>query len=260
MSDWIAALLGLVQGFSEFLPISSSGHLVMAEELLGVSSPGILFEIAVHVATLVSVLVFYRGRVLELLRGALAGSGRAWSYLGKLGVATLPAVAAALVALDFLEGLFDRPAMAGAGLLATGAFLMTTRRTLPRAHGAEPSWSQAFWIGCAQMVAIVPGVSRSGTTVAAALALGVAPLAAAEFSFLMSVAAIVGAALLQIPEASAASSEAIRSCLVGGAVACVGGLAALALFVRLLRSQAFHHFAWYTWLAGAAFLAWLALR
>jgi undecaprenyl-diphosphatase len=259
LSDWVAALLGLVQGLSEFLPISSSGHLVMAEELLGVNSPGILFEIAVHVATLVSVLVFYRGRILELLRGALAGSRKAWSYVGKLALATLPAVVAALLALDFFESLFEAPVVAGVGLLITGAFLTTTRSTLPRAQHEEPSWAQAFWIGCAQVVAIVPGISRSGTTVAAALALGVAPLAAAEFSFLMSVAAIVGAAVLQIPEAAGASREEVRACLVGAAVACVAGIAALALFVRLLRSQAFHHFAWYTWAAGAAFLAWLAL-
>jgi len=134
LSDWVAALLGLVQGLSEFLPISSSGHLVMAEELLGVNSPGILFEIAVHVATLVSVLVFYRGRILELLRGALAGSRKAWSYVGKLALATLPAVVAALLALDFFESLFEAPVVAGVGLLAAGgvvfglvALVFTTR-------------------------------------------------------------------------------------------------------------------------------------
>lgn len=260
MSPLEAALLGLVQGTTEFLPVSSSGHLVIGEELLGAKQPGILFEIAVHVATLLSVLIFYRGRIAALARGVLAGEGGAFAYVAKLGVATLPAVVAALAARDFLEGLFERPWVSGAGLLATGALLRTTRATLPRARGGEPSFAQALAIGCAQAVAIVPGVSRSGTTVAAALALGVAPLPAAEFSFLMSIAAIAGAAVLQVPEAAAAEAGAWRAVAVGGAVACVSGVAALALFVRLLRSRAFHRFAWYAWAVGASFLLWLALR
>jgi undecaprenyl-diphosphatase len=255
-----AAFLGLIQGLTEFLPVSSSGHLVIAEELLRANTQGILFEIAVHVATLLSVLIFYRARILALLRGVLTGHAEAWSYVGKLVLATLPAVVAGLTAKDFLEGLFKRPFVAGVGLLVTGAFLWTTRASLPRAHAPEPSWAQAFWIGCAQVVAIVPGISRSGTTVAAALALGVAPLAAAEFSFLMSVAAITGAAVLQVPEAFAASGATLHVLAVGAAVACVAGVGALALFVRLLRSQGFYRFAFYTWPVGAAFLAYLALR
>jgi len=260
LSDWIAALLGLVQGITEFLPISSDGHLVIAEELLGVHQEGIVFEVAVHVATLLSVLIFFRGRILALLRGALAGSADAWAYAAKLALATLPAVVVGLTALDFVEGLFEMPWTAGAGLLFTGACLWTTRRTQPTARAAEPTWLQALLIGCAQVLAIAPGISRSGTTVATALALGVAPLAAAEFSFLMAIPAIVGAALLQALKAAPPTAELWRALGIGGAVACVSGIGALALFVRVLRAGTFHYFAWYTWVAGAAFLTWLALR
>jgi undecaprenyl-diphosphatase len=260
MDTLAALLLGLVQGLTEFLPVSSSGHLVIAAELLGAQEEGILFEIAVHVATLVAVLIFYRARILELLRGAVGRDGAAWSYIGKLGVATLPAVVAGLTARDFFESLFGSPWVAGVALLFTGCALWTTKRTWQGASAPEPSWLQAFLIGCAQVVAIVPGVSRSGTTVAAALALGVAPLAAAEFSFLMSVAAIAGAAVLMLPDATAASPEALRALAVGGAAALASGLAALWLFVRLLRSGGFHRFAWYAWAAGATFLAYLAVR
>ncbi len=255
-----AALLGIVQGITEFLPISSDGHLVIVQELLGVHQQGILFEVAVHVATLLSVLIFFRGRILELVRGALAGSADAWRYGLKLGLATLPAVVAGLTALDFFEGLFERPWVAGVGLLVTGACVWTTRATLPRAQGAEPTWLQALLIGCAQVTAIAPGISRSGTTMATALALGVAPMKAAEFSFLMSIPAIVGAALLQLPEATAAGAEAWRAVWIGGAAACATGVAALALFVLVLRSQAFYRFAWYAWGVGGAFLLWLGLR
>ncbi len=256
--DWIeATLLGFVQGLTEFLPVSSSGHLVMAERLLGVHTEGVLFEVIVHVGTLVAVLCFYRHRVLALVRGTLSGGQDAWRYVGKLGLTVLPGAVAAFTARDFLESLFDRPAVTGFALLATGVILWTTRRTLGAATRDEPRWIDALVIGCAQVLAIVPGISRSGTTVACALALGVAPLAAAEFSFLMSLPAIAGAALLQIPDAQAVGGDGRATLLVGGAMAAVSGLGALWLFVRVLQQRTFHQFAWYTWAAGAVFLAWL---
>lgn len=258
--DWLeATLLGLVQGLTEFLPVSSSGHLVMGEHLLGVGGDGILFEVALHLGTLVAVLFFYRARIFSLARGILAGGADAWRYVGKLGVATLPGVVVAFTVRDFFEGLFDQPDVVGLALIATGLFLWTTRTTIPRAHADEPTWAQALAIGCIQVVAIIPGISRSGATVAVALALGVAPLAAAEFSFLMSVAAIGGAALVEVPEAMAAGADARAALVVGGLAAALSGLLALWLFVRLLRGRHFYQFAWYTWVVGAAFLAYLAL-
>lgn len=260
MGPWEAALLGLVQGLTEFLPVSSSGHLVMVETLLGQADESLVFEIAVHVGTLGAILVFYHRRIVALVGGALRGEADAWRYAMKLGVATLPAVAVGLGLRDLVEALFARPAATGVALLVTGAFLWTTRRTVRTARLPEPGWGQAVLIGCAQALAITPGISRSGTTVAAALALGVAPLAATEFSFLMAVAAIAGAAVLALPEARAASPEMLAACAVGGAVALASGLAALWLFVQLLRRQRFHRFAFYAWAVGGAFLAWLAWR
>lgn len=258
---WLeAALLGLVQGLTEFLPVSSSGHLVIAEALLGTRSEGLLFEIAVHVGTLGAIGVFYRRRIAALAFGALRAEGEAWRYAAKLGLATLPAAAVGLGLPGLVEAAFERPWVPGVALLVTGAFLFTTRRTAPRARGGEPGWAQALLIGLAQAVAIVPGISRSGATVAAALALGVGPLAATEFSFLLAVIAIGGAALLALPDAQAATPDALAALALGAGVALVSGLAALALFVRLLRSRRFHHFAWYTWAVGGGFLAWLALR
>jgi undecaprenyl-diphosphatase len=254
-----AIVLGLVQGLTEFLPVSSSGHLVVAQALMGIREQGLLFEITVHVATLVSVLVFYRRRVGELVVGAVRGRPEAWRYGGKLVVATLPAVAAALLLGDWLDAQFDHPAVAGAGLLVTGAVLWTTRRTVARGVASEPGWGAALGIGCAQAFAILPGVSRSGSTVAAALALGVEPLAAAEFSFLMSVAAITGAAVRSAPDLARVSPDRVAPLLLGAAMALVSGIAAIWLFVRLLRSRGFHYFAWYVWAVGGGFLLWLAL-
>ena len=258
MSDLEAILLGLVQGLTEFLPVSSSGHLVMVQTLMGIEQQGLLFEISVHVATLVSVLIFYRRRVASLTLGVLRGRGDDLRYAGKLALATLPAVVAVLLVGEFFEAQFDSPKVVGWLLLATGGILWTTRRTAPGAHRAEPSWTAALLIGCAQTVAIFPGVSRSGATVAAALALGVAPAAAAEFSFMMSVIAITGAAVRALPEIGSVPAEALPGLLLAGATALVAGVAAIWLFVRLLRTKLFYRFAYYTWAVGAAFLLWLA--
>ena len=113
-----AIVLGLVQGLTEFLPVSSSGHLVIAEKLLGVHTEGVLFEVVVHVGTLLAVLFFYRARVLALIRGTLAGGADARRYVGKLALTILPGLVAALTARDFLESLFDRPAVTGGGASA----------------------------------------------------------------------------------------------------------------------------------------------
>jgi undecaprenyl-diphosphatase len=263
MDSWTAALLGFVQGVSEFLPVSSDGHLVMFETLLGVGEGegGLSFVIAVHVGSLVALLVFFRARVLGLARGLLARDGDSLAYVGKLVAGTLPAVAVGLTLKDRVEEAFYTPWLAGAGLLLTGSFLFTTKRTQENATALAPSYGQALAIGCAQALAILPGVSRSGSTIALALGLGVAPLAAAEFSFLLGIIAIAGAAVLDLPDLLAAGANAAAGpMLLGAAVAAISGLAALALFVRLLARQRFHAFAYYCWAAGGAFLVYCALR
>jgi undecaprenyl-diphosphatase len=252
-----ALILGLAQGLSEFFPVSSSGHLLMLQEVLGIHEEGIVFEITVHVATLASVLIVYRKRVGELVSGVLRRDASALAYTGKLVLATLPAIAAVLLAGDWFDAQFEAPQVAGVCLLVTGAILWTTRSTIARAVSVEPSWLVALLIGCAQVLAILPGISRSGTTVAAALALGVAPVAAAEFSFLMSVIAISGAAVRSLPDLAAVPAEQVAPLAVGGAVALVAGIAAIRLFVKLLETRGFYRFAYYTWVVGAGFLAWL---
>jgi undecaprenyl-diphosphatase len=254
-----ALLLGVVQGITEFFPVSSSGHLVMLERILGVQVDGILFEITVHVATLASVLIVYRRRVAALLAGVARREPAAFAYAGKLVLATVPAVAAVLVAGDFFDAQFESASLVGVCLLLTGSILLTTRRTVLTASAPEPSWTAALLIGCAQVLAILPGVSRSGTTVAAALALGVAPVAAAEFSFLMSVIAITGAAVRSLPELVAVPADQIAPLALGGAAALVSGVAAIRLFVRLLETHGFYRFGYYTWAVGILFLIWLRL-
>jgi undecaprenyl-diphosphatase len=183
-----------------------------------------------------------------------------WSYAMKLAVGTLPAVAVGLFLKDFIEQQFANPKVVAVDLMLTGCILWTTRRTVKTAHDTVPSWRVALLVGCAQAFAILPGISRSGTTVAVGLALGLAPAAAAEFSFLLGIIAIAGAAVLMIPDLAGASPELMGAIGAGSLGALVSGIAAIWLFIRMLARQTFHLFAWYAWAAGAAFMAYVLTR
>ena len=251
-------MLGALQGATEFLPVSSSGHLVVGQTLLGLEIQGVQFEVAVHVATLISVLVMYRGRLIELLYGTLRRDGDAWRYVGLLAVATLPAGVVGVFFRDSIEGLFERPFVPATAFLVTGAILWSTRRALGREDWKKPGWGVALLIGFAQAFALVPGISRSGTTVAMALWLGVAAEEAAAFSFLMAIPAIAGTALLQIPELTSQGLTLSGTALaVGSGVAAITGILAIKAFVVLLARRAFHRFAIYCWALGTAFLIYL---
>jgi undecaprenyl-diphosphatase len=261
MSVWEALVLGFIQGATEFLPVSSSGHLVMGQALMNVRVPGVVFEVAVHVATLVSVLLFYRKRVSGLIRGAVKGRKDAWRYMLLLCLATLPAACVGLGAGDFIEGLFDAPRVAGIGLLVTGTFLWTARWALGRNPGTGPGIRTALLMGLAQAFSIVPGVSRSGATVVTGLWLGVEAEEAAAFSFLMAVPAILGAAVLELPELAEAGSGLAGGALgVGVVAAALTGILAIWTFVAMLRRKSFHRFGPYCWVVGGAFLIYLAMR
>ena len=306
MSTWEAVLLGVVQGLTEFLPVSSSGHLVVGQALLGIELPGVEFEVAVHFATLLSVLVAYRRRVGALMLGAARLDPATWRYLGLIVLANIPAAAVYFLLGDVVEATFERPAAAAVAFLVTGGILWSARGALRRSGGemkdrdagasGEPQgalgWElaediagpdsveqldlldpppeepgpfsdapgpgAAMLIGVAQAIALVPGISRSGSTVVAGLWLGVKPVAAAEFSFLVSVPAILGATLLQLMDTGEAASALTTAPLVLGAVAAaVTGLLAIRIFLAVLSAGSFHRFALYPWILGLLFLGYL---
>jgi len=261
LSSIEAALLGIVQGLSEFFPISSSGHLAMAQILLGDGEQkDLLFEIAVHVATLVAVVFFYRNRIRDLILGFLRGEAEARDYAFKLVGASVPAGVVGVTSEDWITAQFSNPILIGVALVTTGFIVYSTRFTAPRARLQAPDWRAAILIGCAQAVAILPGISRSGSTVAMAIAVGLVPVAAAEFSFLLGTIAVGGAAILMIPDLAHASATDLYGVGVGALTALVSGLAAITLFVRMLDRRLFHAWAWYCWAVGGAFLAWVLVR
>jgi undecaprenyl-diphosphatase len=256
MTVFESIVLGIVQGLTEFLPVSSSAHLVMGEELLGANEPGVAFDVLVHGATLLAVLIYFRKRIVQLARE------RSWSYAGKILVGTIPAGFAGVLFESEIERTFADMGLLVSTLAVTGLLLLSLN-AIPseRAEVEEPSWWQAWWIGCAQMVSILPGISRSGSTIVTARWMGIAPAASAEFSFLLSVPAIAGAVVLQAGEmrAATAAGEGIVY-LAGWAAAFVSGIVAIMLVFRLLQGRGFSLFGWYCFAAAAVFGAWVWLR
>lgn len=313
MDSFQAFILGLVQGLTEFLPVSSSGHLVIAGTLLDVATPGVFVEVALHVGTLLSVLIVYRKRLAKLVTGAIRREPGAWRYLGLLLLASVPAGLVGVLLKDQIEEAFGAPWVTGLLLIVTGFVLWTTRKSRPEpirsadggnnissvtpaeagtarsvtvgtaatapgsaaptaaataVQAAAPdrpldamTWKLALGIGIAQAIAILPGISRSGSTITAGIWGRLSGEAAAEFSFLMSIIVIAGAALLELRHfGSAVQGVGAGPLLVGFLTALITGIIAIQSLVWLLRRQAFHIFAYYVWAVGAIFLIFLGIR
>ncbi len=247
-----SALLGILQGATEFLPVSSSAHLVIAQDLLGVQQPGMLMEVALHLGTLVSVVVYYRRDLWKLVQGSFM-RGRVGlavrREVGWLVLATLPAVVVALTVKDQIEAAFENVWLVGVMLLVTSAVLLSSRWTQSK-EGARMTWMVAVIIGSAQAVAIMPGISRSGMTIIAGLWLGLGGVAAARFSFLLAVPAILGAGLLEVLDMFQGGVAPTPELALGLILAAATGYAVIAWLLNIIRKGTLHFFAGYTILLG----------
>jgi len=252
-----AIALGALQGLTEFLPVSSSGHLVLAQRLFGITAPALFFDTMLHAGTLVSVFVVLWRDVWSLLRRPLQ------PLTGYIILATLPAVAAALLLGDRVEALFQSGALLGWAFLFTAAVLagaeaLSRKRGLVRSEKTL-NWLDALVIGAAQAVAILPAVSRSGMTISAALARRLDRSFAARFSFLLSIPAILGALALQVKNLAAGperGSEAVTPAIAAGTfTAAVVGFFAIHLMLNIVRRRGLLGFAAYTALLGTLVLA-----
>lgn len=240
-----AVLLGLVQGLTEFLPISSSGHLAIVQRLLpGFTQPGAAFDVALHVGTVLAVVVLEWRRLVEAVRG-----GFALRLGGQIAVA---AVATALVALPlrgFAEAAFSRLLLVAAGLAASGIVLLGFRWAQGDGVTAERMrWRTAALVGLVQGVAVMPGLSRSGSTIVAGAVGGLDRRWAADFSFLLSVPAVVGAAVVEgyvYRKDLELISGFASLCVVGALIAAVVGGLTIVLVRRLVQQGMLHRFAWY---------------
>jgi len=239
--------MAIVQGLTEFLPVSSSGHLVLLHHWMEALQGDLFFDIVLHVGTLGAVVVVYRNELLRLLKF----DRQALNYIAALIIGTIPAVIVGLLLKDFMEGLFGSPRVAGYALLFTGFVLLTTRKAIVKDdHDSDdlvsPDLSKAFLIGCAQAVAITPGISRSGMTIASSLLLGLPRVEAARFSFMLAIPAIAGALVLQLLDGAATETLASPIQLVVSAIiAFVFGLLAIRLTALAVVKSHFWKFAFY---------------
>ncbi len=258
--DWLQVVfLGLVQGLTEFLPISSSGHLVLASALLQVSEPGIALELVLHVGTLIAVVVYYRRDLLRLTQGGFRfvtgdrgiEDRAAVTEIGLLGVAMVPAVIAAIAFGDYFEAAFANPRWVCGELMVNGLLLLST--TFAPKGDNRIGWGRALFIGVMQAWSISPAISRSGATMAAALWTGVRPVEAARFSFLLSIPAIAGAIAFQGREIAQAWTGAHAGLYsLGALVSLVSGWFAIEFLLRVIRRGQFFAFGIYCLVVGAA--------
>ncbi|NOR25156.1 MAG: undecaprenyl-diphosphatase UppP [Desulforhopalus sp.] len=248
-----AIVLGIVQGLTEFLPVSSSGHLVIGSELLNFHEQGVVFDVCLHLGTLVSVVIVFREELLAMVKAPFAlllGSRDAtdrhyfrWDMYVVL--ATLPAVFVGLFFKDAIQQLFSSLLVAYCMLVITG-LLMIMAQYLPE-RDETINWSRSLLVGCAQACAILPGLSRSGSTIFAGMFLGIAREKVARFSFIMSIPAIIGAAVLQFGELfrNPPTNDVLLNLVAGTVMAAVAGYFAIKLLLDVIRRNRLQWFGYY---------------
>lgn len=275
-----ASLLGAIQGATEFLPVSSSGHLVIAQDILGVrleNGAMVAFDVCLHLGTLIAVAAVFWRDILDIAMSFLRSPdlddaslenvapekltvGEARKLFIYLVIGTIPAGVAGLVFKDFFEGLFSNPLAAAAMLIVTGFILFGTRF----ANGREieisgMKWWRALGVGIAQAIAIIPGISRSGSTIAGGLYLGLDRKLAARFAFLLSIPAIAGAAVLQIGDLANFSGDSLLAVMVGTAVAIVVGFVCVKWMLRIVSRGRLSWFAYYCWAVGLCMMVYYTM-
>ena len=270
MSELVSVfILAVVQGVTEFLPVSSSGHLSLGHAFVEIEGAPLLLDIVLHVGTLAAVVFFYRKKLSQLIlslvfalktlprRGLRAvikeDSGVRLTLF--LILATVLTAGVGLLLKDAVEDSLRSPLWVGAMLLLNGSILWTSKYRLG-APGADLGYKSSAAIGLIQGIAVIPGLSRSGLTITSALHLGIDGEEAAEFSFLLSIPAILGALVLELGDVDASSAPSLWLLLFGALISAVVGLLCLKLLVYIIARMRLHVFAFYCWILGAAAIAY----
>ncbi len=265
MDLWESIILGIVQGLTEFLPVSSSGHIVLGEAILGAhSEESLAFTVLVHFATVLSTLIIFRQFIAETIRELFVPRwNEAKDFALWVVISMLPVLVIGLFFKEEVEALFEgRLALVGGALLFTGTLLLVTLWAPKQAGTITPM--KAFLIGIAQAVAVIPGVSRSGSTIATGLLLGVDKGLMARFSFLMVIPPILGAMLMDtkdmVEQSQAGTLDIAITPLLGGFLAAfVTGLLACTWMIRIVQQGKLQYFAYYCFAVGAAAIGYTVM-
>ena len=263
-----AIIIGLVQGLTEFLPVSSSAHLIFAQQALGVADVGLAFDVLLHVGTLVAVIVYFYTDIINMIKGFLLSlvdlkEGKFISEVKKdpykklawlTILATIPVGVVGVLFNDVVEEMFTGLTIPAFLLLVTGCLLYISQRmNSGRINVQNMSQKEALIMGCGQAIAVLPGLSRSGTTIAAGLFAGLDKEFAAKFSFILSIPAILGAAVFQLKDLSGGNVE-IGACIAGFIVAVISGYLAISVLLKIVREKSLDIFAYYCWIVGIVVL------
>lgn len=267
MGYFEAIVLGLVQGLAEFLPVSSSGHLALLQNIFGVEGDKVLlFAVLLHLGTLISVFIVYWKDIWELvaelfltIKDIFTGKGLrlAERPVRKLGVmiivATIPTAVIGLVFNDFFESLYTSMVAVGVGFLVTGVLMFVAERMGAANRGIEKmNYRNAVFVGVLQGIAIYPGISRSGSTLVGGLTAGLKREFAVKFAFLISIPSILGSVILEAPDAIRAGVDpALTGPIIAGVVvAAVSGFIAIKTMIRIVSNKKLSYFSYYVWILG----------
>jgi len=265
--DWIKVIiLGIVQGLTEFLPVSSSGHLVLTGKIFKLHSENIYLEVFLHFGTFMAVVIIFRNDIYGILKalwdrvisGKRAGDSIYYQNLFYcLLIGTVPALVLGIIFKDFVENAFDNTSLTSLMLILTGLFLFFTRYS--RVKKESVRFLDSLIIGLAQGLALLPGISRSGFTIGAGLFRGIKGTRAAEFSFLLSLPAIFGASLLKLKESldQKLSPDTMALYLLGALFAFLFGYIAIKSLLRVLKKGKFEYFGYYCIIVGILSLVFL---
>jgi undecaprenyl-diphosphatase len=239
-----ALFLGVLQGITEWLPVSSSAHLALAQHYLGIEAP-VSFDVALHLGTILAVFAYYKNDLASLARGILARDAKDLRFAALLTITAIPTAAIGFAFKGVFESMFTSPPAIATALAITGVFLIIASRVAGRAEGsAQPDAKSSFIIGVAQGIAVAPGISRSGATIGTALLLGIKKEEAARFSFLAGIVPILGASLLEGRKAALGEVEFLPLAL-GLATAAIIGYLSIGLLLRFLRDSRLQWFGYY---------------
>ena len=235
-------LLGIIQGLTEFLPVSSSGHLVILKHWMHLQGEGVVMEVILHCATLLAIIIFFRRKILEYATK---------EKISLIIIGTIPIALIGVLFKDEIQSLFSNYFLVTVTLSLTGLILFMSRNSKENKDNID--LKMAFVIGVAQALALTPGISRSGITVATALLLGIKRKKAFEFSFILAIPALLGALIINIPDICETTID-IHNLVTGGISAFLSGLFALWIFYKIVRNKDLYLFSYYLWFVAAVSL------
>jgi undecaprenyl-diphosphatase len=258
-------ILGIVEGVTEFIPVSSTGHLILASELLGYdAAQWAVFNVVIQLGAILAVIVLYWRTFWAVLTGLVRNQAESWRFVRNVLVAFLPSAVLGFLLIDRIEAMLGSATIVAWALIGGGVAMLVIERTAPQGTEkgvADISFDKAVGVGLIQCLSMIPGVSRSGATILGGLSLGIERRTAAEFSFFLAVPTMLGATTLQLAKHhDQLGATSLGGIALGFIVSFLVAVVVIRWFIGIVSRRGFAPFAWYRIVVGAAALAWLTLR